>query len=68
MALEFLLDAVLAAVVVGTVLVGLDAWLRLGLTARQILLAVSLVGIAVAVMFRAIPRVKAARSMTSRWR
>jgi hypothetical protein len=60
MALEFALDVVALAVAVAVVLVALDAWLRLGLTARQILLGVSLSGLAIALAVRLVPRSRAA--------
>jgi hypothetical protein len=60
MTLEFLLDAVAAMVVVAVILVALDAWLRLGLTSRQILLGVCLAGMIVALAIRLIPRFRAA--------
>ncbi len=60
MGLEFALDAVATAVVVGLVLVALDAWLRLELTTRQVLLGISLIGVVVALVIRSIPRVRAA--------
>ncbi len=61
MALEAALDAVAGAVVAGAVLVALDAWLRLGLSTRQILLAVSLIGLVTALAIRTVPRLRAAR-------
>jgi hypothetical protein len=60
MALEFLLDAVAGMVAVAIILVALDAWLRLGLTSRQILLGICLAGIIVALAIRLIPRFRAA--------
>lgn len=59
MGLEFVLDTVAVAVVVGLVLIGLDAWLRLELGTRQILLAVSFVGLVAALVVRSLPRVRA---------
>ncbi len=61
MALEFALDLGALTVAVGAVLVALDAWFRLGLTAREILLAVGAIGIVGTVAIRSIPRVRAAR-------
>jgi hypothetical protein len=60
MALEFVLDLVAATVAVAVVLVALDAWLRLGLTSRQILLGISLAGLAIALAIRLVPRFRAA--------
>ncbi|MDB5351954.1 MAG: hypothetical protein JWN86_3201 [Planctomycetota bacterium] len=59
MALEFALDATAGAVLAGAVLVTLDATFRLGLSARQILLGVSLIGITSALVIRTIPRLRA---------
>ncbi len=56
MGLEFALDALAGAVLVGAILVALDAWLRFGLTARQVLLGVGLVGIASTLAIRSLPR------------
>jgi hypothetical protein len=61
MALEFALDIAAMMVAAGIVLVALDAWLRLGLSARRILLLVSLAGIAAALAIRTRPRLKAVR-------
>lgn len=61
MALEFALDAAAGIVLVGAVLVALDYTFRLGLTARQLLLAVSLLGIVLAIALRTLPRFRAAR-------
>ena len=61
MALEILLDEVVAAVLVAALLVGLDAWLRLGLTTRQVLLYVG-VGVALLALARRwFPRFRAMR-------
>ena len=60
MLLEFVLDAVAGTVVAAVVLVALDAWLRLGLTPRQVLLSISLAGLAVALLIRMFPRLHAA--------
>ena len=60
MALEFALDAVAGTVAAAVVLVALDAWLRLGLTARRVLLGIGLVGLAVALLIRFVPRFRAA--------
>ena len=60
MLLEFVLDAVAGTVVAAVVLVALDAWLRLGLTPRQVLLSISLAGLAVALLIRMFPRLRAA--------
>ncbi len=60
MALEFLLDAVAGAVLAAAVLVALDAWLRLGLTSRQALLGVGLLGLVAALAIRSRPRARAA--------
>ena len=60
MALEFALDAAAGAALVGAVLVALDAWLRLGLSSRQVLLGLGLAGIAAALVVRSLPRVKTA--------
>ena len=56
MALEFALDAVAGTVAAAVVLVALDAWLRLGLTPRQVLLGISLAGLAIALLIRLVPR------------
>jgi len=61
MALEFGLDAVAGAVLAGMALVALDAWLRLGLSARQVLLGVGLIGLVAALAIRSTPRIRAAR-------
>jgi hypothetical protein len=61
MALEFALDAVAGAVLYGAILVGLDAWLRLGLTTRQVLLWVSLANLATTLVIFSLPRLRAAR-------
>jgi hypothetical protein len=59
MALEFVLDLVAATVAVAIVLVALDYWLRLGLTARQILLGITLAGLGIALAIRLVPRFRA---------
>jgi hypothetical protein len=59
MALEFALEFVASTVVLGVVLVALDAWLRLGLTPRQVLRFISLAGLAVALWIRMLPRYRA---------
>jgi hypothetical protein len=61
MALECALDVAAGVVVVGTVLVILDYALRLGLTARQVLLAIAVAGIGLALVVRCLPRLRAAR-------
>ena len=61
MALEFALDAALGAVLAGMILIGLDAWLRLELSTRQIWLGVAGLGLLIAVAIRSIPRVRAVR-------
>jgi len=61
MALESALDAAAVVVLAGAALVALDATLRLGLSARQGLLGVALVGLAAALALRSAPRVRAAR-------
>jgi hypothetical protein len=61
MALEFALDAVAATVASGAVLVALDAWLRFGLSTRQILLGISLAGLAAVLIIRSLPRLRAAQ-------
>ncbi|WP_165226273.1 DUF4175 family protein [Aquisphaera insulae] len=60
MALEFALDAAAAIVALGAVLVALDYWLRLGLSSRQVLLGVTLAGLAIALAIRLVPRFRAA--------
>lgn len=60
MTLEFVLDAVVFAVVAGAILVALDATLRLGLSARQALLGVALIGMVSALVIRSRPRFRAA--------
>ena len=67
MALEFVLDAVTGAVLAGAILVALDAWLRLDLSSRQVLLGISLVGLLVALVFRSLPGSTPRVSMTCRW-
>ncbi len=59
MGLETALDALFCTVLLGAILVGLDAWLRLGLTSREILLAIGLIGLAVGLIVRSIPRLRA---------
>ncbi len=61
LALEFTLDAVFGVVLAATVLVGLDYWLRLGLSTRQILLGIGLLGLLIALAIRSRPRFQAAR-------
>ena len=61
MTLEFVLDTVAGAVLAGAILVALDAWLRFGLTARQVLLAISLIGLVVALAIRSVPRFRASK-------
>ena len=61
MALEFALDLVSGLVLAGLVLVVLDYWLRLGLSSRQVLLAVSLLGLMIGLAIRSRPRVRASR-------
>jgi len=61
MALEVALDATAGMVLAGAVLVALDAWLRLGLSTRQILLGIGSLGIAAALLVRSLPRLRAAR-------
>jgi hypothetical protein len=60
MALEVALDAIAIAVLVGAALVALDATLRLGLSARQGLLIVTLIGLVAALLIRSAPRFRAA--------
>jgi hypothetical protein len=60
MALEFALDALFGLVLLGAVLVGLDARLRLSLPNRQLLLGIGVVGLLVALVVRSIPRIRAA--------
>ena len=61
MVVEFALDLAAGLALAGAVLVTLDAALRLGPTARQMLLASSLLGIVAVVAIRSVPRVRAAR-------
>ncbi len=61
LALEFTLDAVFGVVLAAAVLVGLDYWLRLGLSTRQILLGIGLLGLLIALAIRSRPRFRAAR-------
>ncbi len=61
MALEFALDAAAGAVLLATVLFALDAWLRIGLSARLILLGAGLAGLVAALLVRSAPRFHAAR-------
>jgi hypothetical protein len=60
MALEFALDAVAGTITAAAVLVAIDAWLRLGLTPRQGLLGISLAGLALTMLIRLVPRLRAA--------
>ena len=61
MALETALDVAALMVAAGAVLVALDWWLRLGLTTRQVLLGITLAGIAAALLIRCRPRLRAAQ-------
>lgn len=60
MMLEFALDAVAGAVTAAVVLVALDAWIRLDLAPRQVLLGIGLAGLTVALILRLLPRFRAA--------
>jgi hypothetical protein len=60
MALEFLLELVAATVAVAVILVALDYGFRLGSASRQILLGISLAGLAIALAVRLVPRLRAA--------
>ena len=60
MALEFALDAAAGAVAAAVVLVALDYWFRLGVSSRQILLGITLAGLAIALAIRLVPRFRAA--------
>ena len=61
MALEFALDAVSVLVATAALLVFLDWWFRLGLTARHVLLVVALLGVLPFCVYRAVIRWRAAR-------
>jgi hypothetical protein len=61
MVLESVLDAVAGAVLIGTVLVGLDYGFRLGLTTRELLLLLSLYGLIAVLVIRSLPRVRASK-------
>lgn len=61
MALEFALDAAVALVGLAALLVLLDWWFRLGLTARLIILGIALLGVLPLLVVRAIRRWRATR-------
>jgi hypothetical protein len=61
MALETVLDVVAGLVLVGAILAAVDARLRLGLPTRQLVLGITLFGLLVTLIVRAIPRIRASR-------